>query len=134
MRSFGKKLIFPIFSLSNAPGFAVEKVIKISPEPFEPKPPTREIPTGTLLANLFNWLGRKGASVATITIIDPRPSCFSPKVIFGRKSLISLPTGTPAIVNSFLFPQFAWTNTPIVYSFPFNTIFLDDVPIPPLNP
>ena len=87
-----------------APEFAVEKEIKISPDPFEPKPPTRDIPIGTLLDNLFNWLGSKGASVATTTIIDPKPCLISPKVIFGCKFLISLPTGTPAIVNSSLFP------------------------------
>ena len=63
--SFGKKVIDFSFSLSKALLLAVENEINISPDPLEPYPPTLEIPIGTLLTILFNWLGRNGASVAT---------------------------------------------------------------------
>jgi len=69
--SFGSISVSRTPSRAAAPGLAVEKAIKISPDPFDAYPPTLEMPIGTRLANLFSWCGNKGASVATTTMIEP---------------------------------------------------------------
>ena len=72
----------------------VEKARKRSPDPLFPIVPVRPIPKGARLATKLRCDDYKGASVPTRTMIDP--SCFS----IGSRSVISLPTGTPAIIRS----------------------------------
>ncbi len=58
-RLFNGKLLFPVHQL---------------PQRLVPIPPTLAIPSGTRLANRSSWCGRRGASVATTTMIEPSRS------------------------------------------------------------
>ena len=68
-----------------APGFAVENARNKSPEELPAKLPSRPSPRLTRRAIRSNWCGSNGASVATTTMIDPRPSC-SAMVAYRRLS------------------------------------------------
>jgi len=74
-----------------ASSFAVEKAMKMSPDPFPEVLPNLASPSAARRASLLSWWGRRGASVPTTIMMDPS-SC-------ERKALsaISRPTGTPAM-------------------------------------
>ncbi len=55
MRSLESILSSDTFSLPWAPGFTVEKAMKMSPEPSLLMPPTLDIPRGTRRASRFSW-------------------------------------------------------------------------------
>ena len=54
-----------------APGLAVEKARKMSPEPLPAVPPVREMPIAERAAMRLSCVGNSGASVATTTMIEP---------------------------------------------------------------
>ena len=59
------------FSAVQTPGFAVEKAMKMSPEPLPEVEPVRASPIVARRARRFSWCGRSGASVATAMMIEP---------------------------------------------------------------
>src|SRR4030095_16760330 len=75
---------------------AVENDRNISPDALLPIVPVRPIPNVARLATKFNCEDDKGASVPTMIIIEPSCCGFST----GSKSVISFPTGTPAMTKS----------------------------------
>ena len=58
-------------SLWAASSFAVEKAMKMSPEPFEAMLPT--LPRASVVRRMkrLSWCGRRGASVAATMMIEP---------------------------------------------------------------
>ena len=92
-------------SLLNAPGLAVEKARKISPEPFWHPEPRLPMPRGTLLHILESCHGIIGASVATITIIDPSPAFGASPGSSCSKASYFLSKGIPLILNSLSGPM-----------------------------
>src|SRR6267378_433255 len=80
-----------------APGLAVEKAMKMSPEPLPEMLPLRPRPRETRRARRFNWCETSGASVATTTMMEPRSNSLNDVEAYAGSSGISLPTGTPAM-------------------------------------
>src|SRR5262245_5787729 len=142
-----------------APAFAVENARNRSPDELPAKLPNRPSPRLTRRAMGSNWCGNSGALVATMTMIDPRPSCsarlplsIAPRLDAGHggmravqgrlngcgstvqvpRSVISEEIGTPRFRRSP--PWLHWTKTPMVYPPCAGVNTRDAVPIPPLNP
>src|SRR6185437_14515728 len=61
-----------------APGFAVENDMKMSPEPSPDVPPTRPNPSVARLHNRSICVESRGAFVATTMMIDPMSTRFAP--------------------------------------------------------
>ena len=97
-----------------APGFAVEKARKRSPEKWDPLVPVRASPAVTRRASAWHWCGNSGASVATTAMTEPAPGGARRNSPIGLSSARSPPTGTPASTSSRRAPKLAWTNTPTV--------------------
>ena len=58
-------------SLGGRPWRAVEKASRMSPLECSPAPPVRAMPSEARWASRRHWCGSSGASVATITMIEP---------------------------------------------------------------
>ena len=77
----------------SASALAVEKAMKMSPEPWPDMEPDRPIPNPARRARRFNWWGRSGASVAMTPMMEPVSALRNVPSVRWR------PTGTPAMVN-----------------------------------
>ena len=87
---------------------AVEKAMKMSPEALWAIEPERPTPRPTRRARRLSWWGIRGASVATMAMIEP------PGLARSSPPVMCLPTGTPAITNSERLPKLACTKAPTV--------------------
>ena len=86
---------------------AVEKAMKMSPDPSKARPPVRPRPSPARRASRLHWSGVSGASVATTMMIEPSSlgvgwsACSLPGM---REVGICLPTGTPLMSRSSRLP------------------------------
>ena len=70
-------------SLGGRPCGAVEKASRMSPLECSPAPPVRAMPSDARWASRRHWCGSSGASVATITMIEPAPAAVSGRSSYG---------------------------------------------------
>ena len=89
----------------------------MSPLECSPAPPVRAMPSDARWASRRHWCGSSGASVATITMIEPAPAAVSGRSSYGSGTTscpITRPTGAPATVSRSRQPWLACTSTPTV--------------------
>ncbi len=96
---FGSHAMAVVPVSAAAPGLAVEKARKMSPDPLAAVPPRRAMPIGTRRARRSSWWGRSGAVVATTTMIEPSRSAGGAGARCRSAPITSRPTGTPATVR-----------------------------------
>src|SRR5579859_2836605 len=124
IRSLGSMVSRTVPVSADAPGFAVEKETKRSPEESSPSPPMRPTPRAARRASRSSWCGMSGASVAMTMMIDPLPlsseaapgavapdrahggrrSAPPARVLQGSRSAISRPTGAPRTLRRLRWP------------------------------